>query len=73
MMILYRSRRHHHLCAALQQLWIGRDQLHELHLHFQGDGGSGSCGSPNATYHAYAVLFKMRPAWYCNLASCYAL
>jgi hypothetical protein len=40
---------------TLQQLWIGRDQLHELHLHFEGDGGGRGSGA--CAYH-YAVTVK---------------
>jgi hypothetical protein len=35
------------LTDTLQQLWVGRDQLHELHLHFEGTGGTSGFGATN--------------------------
>jgi hypothetical protein len=42
------------LTDTLQQLWVGRDQLHELHIHFEGDGGGGSGSYP----YPYAVTVQ---------------
>jgi hypothetical protein len=52
------------LTDTLQQLWVGRDQLHALHLHFQGgdsDGGGGGGGPYAVTAQDTTLLAEILP------------
>jgi hypothetical protein len=51
------------LTDTLQHLWVGRDQLHELHLHFEGDGVVAAAAEHIRISIRMPSMPKTRPSW----------